>query len=515
MAPSVTAILGSLVTTYMFLRFILRLTQDAREPPAIQNGIPFIGPLIGIIREKSNFHVRLRDTYRLPIYTLRLPFSRMYIVNAPELLPALQKQWRTISFAAIAADAGKAVGISKEGREIMRHDLTNEHSFSVSWPKYTAPSIAPGRDLDAMIRRSIEIYTAETKRLRGLGGPIKVSLGRWSREMMLKSTSEAVWGPHNPYRDPDVAEAWRVFESGFLTLNIFPFVTLFYPGLVRARERLAAAMIEYMRKGGYKSAAWYASASSTHQGFGMSLEDIARGELGNSFAVLGSSTPCALWLLYHIFSDDRVLADVRRELEAMVHSEREGETMVSSIDLAAIRESCPVLLSTFEEVLRFRTITPGPRVVLEDVVLDGMLLKKGSMLMSPTTVLHTDTQAWGEDAKQFDHTRFVPTPGRKKPNRAAFRAFGGGHVLCPGRHFASTEIMAFAALLVLQFDVTPAAGRWVEPTCNNTPATAAFPIPDHDVHIELRPRDPVKNREWRVTFSGSDKSMGIVSEDNR
>lgn len=306
-----------------------------------------------------------------------------------------------------------------------------------------------------------------------------------------------------------------MFESGFLTLSVFPFASLFFPKLFRARELAAAAMINYMRQGGYKTASGLVRKRyEHHQGFGLTLEDIARGELGNTFAVLGNSTPCALWVLYHIFSDNQVLADVRREVSALVHDEDDGKGGVfSSIDLASIRESCPALLSTFQEVLRYRAVNPGPRVLLEDVQIDRFLLKKGSMLMIPATVQHSDISAWGQDAREFKHMRFAPAPGQKKPNRVAFRAFGGGHVLCPGRHFASTEIMSLAALLAIQFDVVPVAGKWVEPTWKNSPVQSGFPIPDEDISVELRPRDLEKKRQWRVTFSGSDKAMEIVSED--
>ncbi|KAL2131449.1 hypothetical protein VTI74DRAFT_5097 [Chaetomium olivicolor] len=40
---------------------------------------------------------------------------------------------------------------------------------------------------------------------------------------------------------------------------------------------------------------------------------------------------------------------------------------------------------------------------------------------------------------------------------ASFRAFGGGKTLCPGRHFAFSEVLAFAALLVTHFDFLPPA----------------------------------------------------------
>lgn len=132
----------------------------------------------------------------------------MYIVNATELIPVLQKQWRTISFAAIAADAGKLVGMSKEGIEILHRDLTSEHGFSVSWPKYITPVMGPGEDLDAINRKSVEIYATEMDKLRGRGN-VKVGLWQWSRQIMVTSTTEAVWGPQNPYRDPVVADAWR------------------------------------------------------------------------------------------------------------------------------------------------------------------------------------------------------------------------------------------------------------------------------------------------------------------
>ena len=68
----------------------------------------------------------------------------MYIVNATELIPALQKHWRTVSFAAIAADDGGLVGMSKEAQRIMHQNLTSEDGFSVSWPRFIAPVLGPG-----------------------------------------------------------------------------------------------------------------------------------------------------------------------------------------------------------------------------------------------------------------------------------------------------------------------------------------------------------------------------------
>lgn len=60
MARILAIAFGGFVATYIFLRTLLHLTQDTREPPAIVTDIPFFGPLVGMAREKSRFYLRLR-----------------------------------------------------------------------------------------------------------------------------------------------------------------------------------------------------------------------------------------------------------------------------------------------------------------------------------------------------------------------------------------------------------------------------------------------------------------------
>ena len=133
----------------------------------------------------------------------------MYIVNSTDLIPTLQKQWRPVSFAALAANAGYTVGLTKEGCELLIRDLISEHSFSHTWPKDIIPAMGPGKDLDSINRKSVEVFAQDMNNLRAMGAPVKIGLWEWAREIMIKSTTEAVWGPLNPYRDVAVAEAWK------------------------------------------------------------------------------------------------------------------------------------------------------------------------------------------------------------------------------------------------------------------------------------------------------------------
>ena len=131
--------------------------------------------------------------------------------------------------------------------------------------------------------------------------------------------------------------------------------------------------------------------------------------------------------------------------------------------------------------------------------------------MIPGKVQHTTSSVWGPNVDEFDRKRFVRSESGKRPNPVAFRGFGGGSVLCPGRHFATTEIIAFAALLVLRYDIRPSRGEWPSPKTDNAAMWATVPAPDEDLAVEISPRN---NREWSISFSGSDKAMEITVEDS-
>lgn len=297
---------------------------------------------------------------------------------------------------------------------------------------------------------------------------------------------------------------YSIFEPGFIAVMLSPFPQLSARSVLRAREVLAVAMAEFIRRGSWKKASGLVRASIGRLlELGMSVQDVARCEISGTIAVLSSSAPCAWWTVFQIFSDPRVLADVRREAEALVTVE-DG---TSRVDLARVRVDCPVLLSTFTETMRHRGVGVSARLLLEDVEVAGYTLKKGNLLMIPSKVQHTSEAAWGEHVAKFDHLRFVP--GRVRPNRTALRVWGGGHVLCPGRHFASAEILAFAALVVLRFDIRPLAGRWLEPSWARSPLAAGFPVPDEDTLVEIVPRR--QGRRWAVSFS--DFGAGVNSPD--
>jgi cytochrome P450 len=302
-----------------------------------------------------------------------------------------------------------------------------------------------------------------------------------------------------------------------LLMQLLP--SVFARESLAARDTITKAFIKYFKNQGHREGSALIQARYDHSTeYKIPVEDIARFECGGAVAILSNTSPACFWMLYHLYSDDVVLNECRQELAKVVSDESiatdGGPTRtVRTLDMTSVKHACPILLSTFQEVLRMHTIGVSARLVMEDHLLDGKyLLKKGSTLMIPGPVQHTSSAAFGSNVDSFDHQRFLP--GRKDHNPVAFRGFGGGSTLCPGRHFATTEILAFTALMILRCDVGPTSGKWVCPTTHNAGIWETTPMPDFDIDVTIAPRaDADVSLEWRVVMTDSEKVVKMSSED--
>lgn len=200
--------LVGLVATYVFIQALLHFTQVANEPPVVSTSLPFIGPIIDMARQKSRFHTHVRDKLGFPIYTLRLPGSRMYVVNSPRLIPAVQRLYKTISFAAIeAATAANIFLVSGEGYKVISHGLMEDSSYTGTFAAAIHPALKPGINLDSMNRVAAHTIAASLDELQAEGAK-ETTLFEWVRDEIILATSDAVYGPHNPLRDPEVLQSW-------------------------------------------------------------------------------------------------------------------------------------------------------------------------------------------------------------------------------------------------------------------------------------------------------------------
>jgi cytochrome P450 len=144
------------------------------------------------------------------------------------------------------------------------------------------------------------------------------------------------------------------------------------------------------------------------------------------------------------------------------------------------------------------------------MIADKYLLKKDSIVQVASGVIHMDEEVWGPDAGEFNPRRFITAsesatektasaPLPKNVPSAAFRAFGGGSVICPGRHFAQSEIVGFAAAVVMGFDFEKLGGGMIElPKRNNAVIPLAVMKPRDECKVMITRRKGLGNVKWEL-----------------
>lgn len=126
---AIVPIMFPAVAGYFLLRVFLNLPHDNKEPQLIPQNMPFIRHLIVMIREGSGYYGMItydaslqlstqfmtptltcrRKRLNLPLYTLRVPWGKIYIVNSPDLISMVDRHSKTISFAPYVVHFAKMI----------------------------------------------------------------------------------------------------------------------------------------------------------------------------------------------------------------------------------------------------------------------------------------------------------------------------------------------------------------------------------------------------------------------
>ena len=106
-----------------------------------------------------------------------------------------------------------------------------------------------------------------------------------------------------------------------------------------------------------------------------------------------------------------------------------------------------------------------PRTAVDDDVIDGHRIPRGSSVLIPIYAIHHDPRWWPEP-ERFDPERFLP--GHQERHRSAYLPFGGGRRVCIGSSFALMEATLVTAIMSQRFVYELAPGHPVEPEATLT-----------------------------------------------
>lgn len=178
----------------------------------------------------------------------------------------------------------------------------------------------------------------------------------------------------------------------------------------------------------------------------------------------------SFWLAFHAIRD----AALRDSLLTDVQQCRRAD---GSLDVTALVQK-PRLQSAFAEVCRYYVAIALPRVVKKsDLTFGDYTIPEGQTVVMLNREPGFNDEAWATVGREqrsplakFDPERFLVAQGVTEANSHAssngkglafsldrlggcWLPFGGGHRMCPGRHFAKAEILVMFSMLFTGYEL--------------------------------------------------------------
>lgn len=208
------------------------------------------------------------------------------------------------------------------------------------------------------------------------------------------------------------------------------------------------------------------AAKDPETGQGLSAQQV-RDQLVTLWSAGNETTATVLsWVWYLLAENPEAEARVRAEVAEVL-----GDRLPRFEDLERLRYCRQVILESMRLYPPSWTI---PRQSVEDDVIDGFFIPKGSLVLTSQYLTQRMPSVW-EKPEVFDPDRFSPERSAGR-HPYAFLPFGGGPRRCIGEQFGLNEAQLILAMVTQRFRVRLAPGHRVVPL----PAMA------------LRPRGPLQ-----------------------
>ena len=140
-----------------------------------------------------------------------MPGGRVYVINSPNLVLAVQKHPKRLSFSYLQSvfTVGMA-GLSKNTAVALQENVHGEEdkpSLFFDGMKVTHRELKPGDGLDEMSQVAAH-QLADAMDLFEKKSVGSVELWSWINNEMTVSLTDSIYGPKNPFRDPAIVKAF-------------------------------------------------------------------------------------------------------------------------------------------------------------------------------------------------------------------------------------------------------------------------------------------------------------------
>ncbi|KAI0784068.1 cytochrome P450 [Abortiporus biennis] len=189
------------------------------------------------------------------------------------------------------------------------------------------------------------------------------------------------------------------------------------------------------------------------------LDDIdASWLMGTLYFAASETTATQLsWLIIAMTKYPDVQQKAQRELDHVIGRNR--------IPDASDIENLPYLQAIVKELFRWATGAPigVPHCAAQDDWYNGYFIPKGTMVIANIWAMHIDKEVYGNDAEEFDPSRFLDKEGRisipsnlvNDTKSDGHSGFGFGKRACPGRNVAEDSLHMFALYILWALKIEP------------------------------------------------------------
>ncbi|KAF2119888.1 cytochrome P450 [Lophiotrema nucula] len=516
---------------------LLRALQGPDEVPLIPHPwLPFLGHVLGMFWYGASYFARVNEKTNAPIFALQTLNTRTIVVTSPHLAAPIQRASKNTSFYGMILEVTRRlVDFDAKSMDIIKWNIDNEHGHDEGLMNEAqhmiASMLSPGPTLNQLATIQLDKFSEILNNLVPGSKSIELSLMDFVKQTFTTANASTIYGPQNPFAMyPELVQAFWDYERGMIAVmaDICPWITAGKPW--KARKAINDALQEFIEKGYYRNASpLIQKRVAINLKHGLTPKMAGRAELILLFGIIGNAVPSTFWFLANVFARPDLLALIREESSKAVHCSLNATTGKKEkvISVEVLKTRCPLLVSTYRESLRLIANLASVRLVTNTHTISApsfspILLRKGDMIQIASGVIHVSEPVWGHDAKTFNASRFISetttseqfstetgshvsaeqtaTKLPKNVPSAAYRAFGGGSVICPGRHFAQTEIIGFVAMCVHMLDIvdTKSGGTMPLPERDNRRIPLSVMKPKVEPQVKIRRRPGEDDVVWRL-----------------
>lgn len=121
----------------------------------------------------------------------------------------MQRQVRTLSISPMMVRVfSNFMGVSKRALGIMGRDPIEDHGFVHQITLETGKGLNPGPNLDDLNAKAVNILNTSLGALCAKKSPTTVKMFEWASHEIMLATTNAVYGPRNPFKDSAVQDAY-------------------------------------------------------------------------------------------------------------------------------------------------------------------------------------------------------------------------------------------------------------------------------------------------------------------